>query len=121
MEVYLPGHKVGYLKGIVRRTVKTSLSMVKNGMGIELIERDQNYLDFIRTFHAVDEGLETETENQAPKVEARQSEGLTDKTTEFIIVTCQNCRVKNRVSKEKLSLGAKCGKCGTVLNTGDGD
>lgn len=49
LDIYLPNGKISHLKGVVRRTVKTTIPGVKNGMGIELIERDPNYLEFLRT------------------------------------------------------------------------
>ncbi len=117
IELYLPDGKVGHLQGIVRRTVKTALSVVKNGMGIELIERDQNYLDFLRNFDM----LECASEETAPSAEAGngQSAPKTDAAPKSEIVVCQNCNIKNRVPIQRLSLGAKCGKCGSVLEMKD--
>lgn len=106
MEIYLPNGKICKVKGIVRRTIKTPLSTLKNGMGIELLEKDQNYLEFIKTFHTEDS-------------ETQETEDVTAPSPAAVIVTCPECKVKNRVPKEKLLLGAKCGKCGAVLNIKD--
>lgn len=113
IEVYLPEGKICRIKGIVRRTVKTSLSALKNGMGIEIIEKDQNYLDFVKTLNT------KYTEKQEPEAETQKSEGTTAQSPEAIIVTCPNCKVKNRIPEQKLTRGAKCGKCGAVLNIRD--
>lgn len=109
IDVYLPDDKVGHLKGIVRRTIKTALSVIKNGMGVELTARDQNYLEFLRKFDLI-ECQETEAGSQEPE---------TATPPESIITVCHNCNVKNRVSVLKLSLGAKCGKCGALLKLAD--
>jgi hypothetical protein len=58
MVVHLPNNSTSRLKGKVRRALKTSLGMgmgtplkkLKNGMGIEITEYDDNYLRFILSF-----------------------------------------------------------------------
>jgi Tfp pilus assembly protein PilZ len=97
IELVMPDNKVCRLKGVVKRTIKTPMSSMKNGMGIELTEKDTAYLRFIESF---DKKKETVTETPAP---------------EFRIITCPACGVKNKVLSEKLSLGPKCGRCGTSL------
>ena len=49
MQLFLPSNAVSYLKGIVRRTVRTPFSAMKNGMGIEIIEKDEAYGHFIKS------------------------------------------------------------------------
>ncbi len=39
---------VSFLKGIVIRTIRTPLS-VKNGMGVELTEKDTTYINFLKS------------------------------------------------------------------------
>ena len=121
IEIYLPGHKLGRLKGIVRRTVKASLSMVKNGMGVELIERDSNYLDFMKTINGEDKERREETGAQSGEGKVSHPEGKGDEIPDSKIVVCVNCNTKNRIPKGKVPLGAKCGKCGTLLYLGDMD
>lgn len=127
--LYLPDNKTCPLTGIVRRTVKTPLSLAKSGMGIELIERDPLYLDFIRTFASEEEGLEGFTK-PAPAETGEEDETLppSEKTAEKprpetsqqpetkpLIVTCHSCNAKNRVNPERLSMSPRCGRCGTAL------
>lgn len=38
---------------------------------------------------------------------------------EYLIITCSDCRVKNKIVREKLSLNPRCGKCGTFLKAED--
>lgn len=121
IEIYLPQHKLGRLKGIVRRTVKTSLSMVKNGMGVELIERDQNYLDFVKSIHSEDKEQKDETATQSREEAVRQPEGRANETPDSRIIVCVNCETKNRIPQGRVPLGAKCGRCGTLLYLGDTD
>lgn len=118
IEIFLPENKVGHLKGIVRRTVKTALTMIKNGMGIEVLERDENYLDFLRNFDMLESPFQKDAPPSACAKE-QKAEQKTDEAAEFIIKVCGNCNVKNRVSTQRLSLGAKCGKCGAVLEMTD--
>lgn len=98
IELVMPDGKISSLKGLVRRTIKTPMSTLKNGMGVELIEKDAAYINFLKSFT---EETETDTEKITPP--------------EFQIISCPNCGVKNKVSSEKLSLGPKCGRCGTPL------
>jgi hypothetical protein len=49
IELSLPGNRVSFLKGIVRRTIRTPIPTMKNGMGIEIIEKDKTFIDFIKS------------------------------------------------------------------------
>jgi Tfp pilus assembly protein PilZ len=102
IEVMMPDQSISHLKGIVKRTIKTPLTAVKNGMGVELFQKDEPFLSFVRSYGEVQE-----TE---PAPEKEISSPL-----EFQIITCSACGVKNKVLASKLSLGPKCGKCGISL------
>lgn len=115
IEIFLSEGKTCRLKGIVRRTIKTSLSTIKNGMGIEILERDSNYLELLR-------GIETDTEVPdesfpPPPITGSREEKKTAAGSSLIIV-CPACGAKNRVPAGKLPLGPKCGKCGETLYSG---
>jgi Tfp pilus assembly protein PilZ len=97
IELVMPDNTICRLKGVVKRTVKTPVSSMKNGMGIELTEKDAAYLNLMESF---DEEKETGTETPPP---------------EFQIISCPACGVKNKVPNKKLSLGPRCGKCGNSL------
>lgn len=49
LELRLPSGETINLHGKVRRTVKTPFHDVKNGMGIELIDIPQKYIEFFKT------------------------------------------------------------------------
>jgi hypothetical protein len=49
IELLLPNNKVSLLRGIVRRTVRTPISSIKNGMGIEITEKDATFTDFVKS------------------------------------------------------------------------
>lgn len=98
IELVMPDNKVSFLKAVVRRTIKTPMASLKNGMGVELIEKDAAYINFIKSFT---ERTETHKEKTTP--------------SEFQIISCPNCGIKNKVSSGKISLGPKCGRCGTPL------
>ena len=49
IELSLPGNRVSFLKGIVRRTIKTPIPTMRNGMGIEVIEKDETFRDFVKS------------------------------------------------------------------------
>ncbi|OGW37206.1 MAG: hypothetical protein A2Y97_11565 [Nitrospirae bacterium RBG_13_39_12] len=98
IELVMPDNKTSFLRGIVRRSIKTPMSTLKNGMGVELLEKDAVFTDFMKSFTE-----ETQTDTEETNL------------PEFHIISCSNCGVKNKVLTEKLSLGPKCGKCGTPL------
>ncbi|NWF75446.1 MAG: PilZ domain-containing protein [Nitrospirae bacterium] len=105
IEILLPDGRISYLKGIVRRTIKTPMLTQKNGMGIELIEKDPTYIQFFQ-----DHSEDGETSESSQNIELRATE------PEYQIIICPNCNIKNKVLTSKLSLGPKCGKCGIPLN-----
>ncbi len=158
VDIYLPNNRVAHLKGIVRRTVKTTMPGVKNGMGIELIERDKNYLEFLGTVvnkveetqkgseaswninteersEGRPEGSCADEEDYKVRDEGKRNtdEVKEDRPLEFVLVTCDNCKVKNRVPLDRIRAsqkisdflgtagrsGLKCGKCGTPLKIGE--
>jgi Tfp pilus assembly protein PilZ len=102
IELVMPNNTVCRLKGVVKRTIKTPMSSMKNGMGVELTETDEAYLNFLESFNE-----DKETAAEAPATETLASE--------FRIILCPACGVKNKVMNQKLSLGPKCGRCGTSL------
>ena len=89
-------------------------------MGIEIIENDPRYIDFIRSVlpDAVEEpgseGAKTDTSFQEDIQEPLPDEPL---QTEFTIIACPQCGARNKVNNAKLSLGPKCGKCGHPLTS----
>ncbi len=46
LTIYLPGDKVSRVKGSVRRAIKIRQAAIKNGMAMEIVESDQNYINF---------------------------------------------------------------------------
>jgi hypothetical protein len=50
IKIFLPDGKTSVIKGIVKRTIKSSISALKNGMGIEIIEKDKSYINFLNSF-----------------------------------------------------------------------
>jgi len=49
LTIHLPGNIASRLKGRVRWAAKVGLLSGKNGMGIEIIENDHNFVNFINT------------------------------------------------------------------------
>ncbi len=98
IELVMPNGRLSFLKGIVKWTVKTAISSFKNGMGVEIIEKDASYVDFVKSFNE--------------KAGIFSEEKLAQ---EFHVVVCPKCGAKNKVMYNKISLGPKCGKCKTPL------
>lgn len=102
IQLMMPGDKISSIKGIVRRTVKAPVTPAKNGMGIELITRDEAYVNLVMT-SLQEQGIDTK---ELP---------IPESVTDFQIIACSGCGIKNKVLREKLSREPKCGRCGTVL------
>ncbi len=105
-----PDGSSSHLEGIVRRTIKTPLNLVKNGMGIELTRIDENYRNFLRTEVEGDGPPSADVSSPERPVPAPGPDA-----EESRILVCPSCRVKNRVKTERLHLRPKCGKCGESL------
>jgi len=98
IDLVLPDGRISFLKGIVKRTFKTSISALKNGMGVEITEKDEIFSDFIKAFV---QKPETPSEDKA--------------VPEFKIISCTNCGAKNKVPASMISLRHKCGRCKASL------
>jgi Tfp pilus assembly protein PilZ len=116
IKVHLPDGTTSKLKGKVMRAVKTPIVSIKNGMGVYLLEKDSHYINFIKSFSTKDKDkvssveVKAETEIQAQKEKTPESA-----PDDFLILSCSNCRVKNKVHKSRISMGPKCGKCRSRL------
>jgi Tfp pilus assembly protein PilZ len=49
IELSLPGNRISFLKGIVRRAIRTPIPMMQNGIGIEIVEKDKSFRDFVKS------------------------------------------------------------------------
>lgn len=102
IELLMPNNKISRLKGIVRRAIKTPLSSVKNGMGVELLEKDETYIKYVNSV-VREKGSD---KKEIPDVQS---------SPEYQIVICTSCGIKNKILLSRLSEKPKCGKCGTPL------
>ena len=112
--IHLPDGTSSKLKGTVRRALKTSVVSLKNGMGIELIEKDGFYAKFLDTFPSDEEGTAQQTAGETQRPETIR-EVPKPAPAEYKIVVCSHCNVRNRVSSSRGAFGSKCGRCGHPL------
>lgn len=98
IELVMPDGKTSFLKGRIKRTIKTPISTLKNGMGIELIEKDSAYIHFLKSI-----------------VEKTETDKRDISVSEFQIISCPGCGVKNKVLIRNISQSPKCGRCETLL------
>lgn len=124
IEIYLPEGKIAHVKGVVKRTVKAPLTMVKNGMGVEFTEKDSSFLEFLGNFD-LSAGPEAASQSERPaggraeEVPQQATERSSAQIPEFAMIACHECGVKNKVPRERLQFSPKCGKCGVLLKTAD--
>jgi hypothetical protein len=117
--IHLPDTGNVKLKGRVKHSIKTPIVSVKNGMGIQILQTDPRYVDFVKSVIPAaqaerDSGIaQPEIPLEAPDEQHPQSE---PQPPEFSIISCPHCRVKNRVSEARLTPGTKCGRCGSPLS-----
>lgn len=109
--VHLPDGTKSELQGVVRRAVKTPVVSMKNGMGVELTKRDDNYVRFIKDFDPTETNDASLSEAPEPSPEPSHPD-----TPEFLIIPCKACGIKNRVRHERLCRGLICGKCGSPIS-----
>ncbi|MFZ5908265.1 MAG: PilZ domain-containing protein [Nitrospirota bacterium] len=109
IEIVLPDNQISRLKGIVKRTIKTTVYPAKNGMGVELTQKDEPFIRFAESF--LREHPSREADSPVPPPSPDEPSPLSD----FQILSCPGCGVKNKVLREKLHLKPKCGKCGSLL------
>ncbi len=110
--LHLPDGNASRLKGKVRRAIKTGLMSMKNGMGIEILEKDIYYDNYFKA-QCGDDSDSDSFQKDVPPVR------------QYNIVPCPQCGVKNKVVTQEgannsgLSDSArkpKCGKCGASLS-----
>jgi Tfp pilus assembly protein PilZ len=106
--IIMPDNQTSHLTGIVRRSIKTPLSTTKNGMGVELTQKDAVYINFYKSYRE---------EVHREFFEEKKPNGETTSPPEFQIITCPGCGAKNKVLYEKLLLNPLCGKCRTLLTS----
>jgi hypothetical protein len=86
IELSLPGNRVAFLKGIVRRTIRTSIPTMKNGMGIEIIEKDKTFIDFVKSIG--ESRKDNMVEEQIPP--------------ELQMISSLNCEVTNIIASQTI-------------------
>jgi hypothetical protein len=100
--------------------VKTPIVSIKNGMGIEILENDPRYINFVKSAvpdaceEQASEGYDPGTSDQE-NIHELPAEG--PPKPEFNIIACPGCGIRNKVNNAKLSLGPQCGKCGHTLTS----
>jgi hypothetical protein len=112
--IHLPDGSASILKGRVRRSLRTSVALLKNGMGVELFEKDTHFIDFMQIFNERENKEPCDDEMQKPPDAPSKPENKTG-TADFLIIACPSCGVKNRVGIARLSHDPRCGKCGAIL------
>ncbi|MHB8883361.1 MAG: PilZ domain-containing protein [Thermodesulfovibrionales bacterium] len=114
--IHLPDGATSTLKGRVRRALRTTVVSLKNGMGVELIEKDYHYTDFMLNFTKDCEEVAHKDHVRMEPQTSPQPEHKTDTAApEFLIIACASCGVKNKVNVLRIAQGPKCGKCGATL------
>jgi hypothetical protein len=120
--IHLPDSIEVKLKGRVRRSIKTPVVSIKNGMGIEILENDSRYVNFVKS---VFPGSLEDQDPAGPQPDTPFRQRPEDTPPpqppppEFTIISCPQCGVRNKIITAKLSLGPKFGKCGSLLTVRD--
>lgn len=107
VKIYLPDEGISSVRGVVRHAMNSlDTRLVRNGMGIELTEMDENFLRLVRKAKGV-----RETEEITEKPENRGP----GRKPEKVVVLCLVCGVNNAVPRDKLASGPKCDACNSTL------
>lgn len=116
MTIHLPTGGIAYLKGKVKSALRTPVVSIKNGMGVEIVEKDAAFVDLIKRLsnqESMSEGSGSESESS---VRRDPSNGATPGRQDFSLIVCSGCGVRNRVPLSRISQSMKCGKCGSPLS-----
>lgn len=118
--LHLPDGTTSRLRGVVRRSMKTPVVSVKNGMGIKILDMDEGYRDVLAMLSesggAVEDKDEDAVEDSTPK-EKGEGDGIVESKSslEVHVLVCSRCGEKNLVASTKLTRGPKCDVCGFPL------
>ncbi len=116
LKVHLPGGGAAALKGRVKMALKTPVISLRNGMGVEILERDPVFVDFMKSLTNEEAPLTEERSAGTESLNERQQvpDAGTD-SQDCFIVRCPDCGIGNRVRKSRISQVLRCGKCGASL------
>ncbi|MHB8883082.1 MAG: protein kinase domain-containing protein [Thermodesulfovibrionales bacterium] len=100
--------------GIIRWVTYHPEGRRENRLGIEIIDADDKYLEFISGL------VGGSRDNTAEAVKTAQAGEPAAGTAhpETVLIICPNCRVKNRIPAARISANPKCGRCGSPLGPG---
>ena len=116
--IHLPDSTDVKLKGRVRRSIKTPIVSLKNGMGVEITENDPRYIKFVKDVipGAQNEPAPEEMETgNSSRIHIEEPPPAEPPLPEFTIIACPRCGIRNKVRVAKLPLGPLCGKCRSSL------
>ncbi len=75
LTIHLPDSSLSKVRGIVRRAVRTGPAYGKNGMGIEIIECDQNFIAYVNSLLPIEDRIQCKERRSGGSVyEAAESE-----------------------------------------------
>jgi len=86
IQLLLPGNRVSFLKGIIRRAIRAPISATKNTMGVEITEQDETFINFMQSSIR---GNEINTTDNYAETESPQ-------------ISCSNTEVEKKVLEENI-------------------
>ena len=115
LTVHLPNGTAAALKGQVKMALKTPVVSLRNGMGVEIIERDPRFVDFVKSLSREESPAEEGDTDTASRSEGAPAGEAKPDPQDFSIISCSACGVRNRVPGSRMSQAMRCGKCGASL------
>lgn len=146
IEIFLPDHTSAHATGVVRRTIKSPFSSEKNGMGIEFIEKDENFAAFLEASgitagqHPGETSLPAPGEGDRPRTEKeivpppvtemkpqemsvpappRPTNAETAVGAESVTLPCPLCGAENSFPQDLFTHKPRCGRCGVPIDAED--
>lgn len=110
--VHLPDGKTAALTGRVKMALKTPAVSIRNGMGVEIVENDNVYVDFIKSLSKEDPLSEERNQEMVSPSEGGQASFMVPESEDFSVITCVRCGTRNRVRKSGMLEAMRCGRCG---------
>jgi PilZ domain len=116
LKLHLPAGGAAALKGLVKMALKTPVISLGNGMGVEILERDPVFVDFMKSL--TNEEAPLTGEGSAGTESPKEPDPVAYTGTapqDCFILRCPDCGIGNRVRKSRNSQALRCGKCGASL------
>ncbi len=110
IKIYMPDGNISCLQGTVMRQATDIRRFGKSGMGIKLTKVDENFIRLLEHLQGGRADIHLDVFD-CGELEEALAKGPPPEADDSLVIKCPHCGAKNRVPRDKLPLGSRCGKC----------